>query len=97
MSWGGYPLDRFISTTALEVDGLRNRYLKSGIGVPLAASLAKSPLSEKKVAGSNRLSPNTKVPVTALLRFDNARVSLSKGKMRANRSLRGGSGFNSDD
>ena len=55
MSWGGYPLDRFISTTALEVDGLRNRYHKSGIGVPLAASLAKTPSSEKKVAGSNRL------------------------------------------
>jgi hypothetical protein len=33
LSWGGYPLDRFISTTALEVDGLRNRYHNSGIGV----------------------------------------------------------------
>ena len=82
MSWGGYPLDRFISTTALEVDGLRNRYHNSGIGVPLAASLAKTPSSEKKVAGSNRLGPNTKVPVTALLRFDNARANLSKGKIQ---------------
>lgn len=82
LSWGGYPLDRFISTTALEVDGLRNRYHDSGIGVPLAASLAKTPLSEKKVAGSNRLGKNTKVPVTALLRFDNARASLSKGKIQ---------------
>ena len=82
MSWGGYPLDRFISTTALEVDGLRNRYRNSGIGVPLAASLAKTPSSEKKVAGSNRLGPNTKVPVTALLRFDNARAGLSKGKIQ---------------
>ena len=82
MSWGGYPLDRFISTTALEVDGLRNRYHNSGIGVPLAASLAKTPLSETKVAGSNRLGAMTKVPVTALLRFDNARASLSKGKIQ---------------
>jgi len=82
MSWGGYPLDRFISTTALEVDGLRNRYHNSGIGVPLAASLAKTPLSEKKVAGSNRLGPNTKVPVTALLRFDNARASLNKDTIK---------------
>ncbi len=81
MSWGGYPLDRFISTTALEVDGLRNRYHKSGIGVPLAASLAKTSSSEKKIAGSNRLPPRTKVPVTALLRFDNARAGLSKGKI----------------
>jgi len=81
MSWGGYPLDRFISTTALEVDGLRNRYHKSGIGVPLAASLAKTPASVKKI-GSDRLGPHTKVPVTALLRFDNARATLSKGKMQ---------------
>ena len=81
MSWGGYPLDRFISTTALEVDGLRNRYHKSGIGVPLAASLATTPLSEK-VAGSNRLGSRTKVPVTALLRLDNARASLSKGNIK---------------
>jgi len=82
MSWGGYSLDRFISTTALEVDGLRNRYHNSGIGVPLAASLAKSPSSETKVAGSNRLGALTKVPVTLLLRFDNARASLSKGKIQ---------------
>ncbi|MDD5266406.1 MAG: alpha/beta hydrolase [Methylococcales bacterium] len=82
MSWGGYPLDRFISTTALEVDGLRNRYHNSGIGVPLAASLAKTPLSEKKVAGSNRLGALTKVPVTALLRLENARASLNKGKIQ---------------
>jgi len=82
MSWGGYPLDRFISTTALEVDGLRNRYHNSGIGVPLAASLAKSPASEKKVAGSDRLGQHTKVPVTALLRFENARASLNKGKIQ---------------
>jgi len=79
MSWGGYPLERFISTTALEVDGLRNRYHKSGIGVPLAASLAKTPPSGKTLVGSERLGPRTKVPVTALLRFENARASLSKG------------------
>ncbi len=82
MSWGGYPLDRFISTTVLEVDGLRNRHHKSGIGVPLAASLAKTPPSGKKVVGSDRLGQYTKVPVTALLRFDNARTSLSKGKIQ---------------
>lgn len=81
MSWGGYPLDRFISTNVLEVDGLRNRYLKSGIGVPLAASLAKTQSSNKKI-GSDRLGPHTKVPVTALLRFENARDNLSKSKIQ---------------
>jgi len=81
MSWGGYPLDRFISTNALEVDGLRNRYLKPGIGAPLAASLAKIHSSEKKL-GSDRLGPHTKVPVTALLRFDNARAHLKTGNLK---------------
>jgi len=81
MSWGGYPLDRFIATNALDVDGLRNRYRKSGIGVPLAASLAKTQSSVKKI-GSDRLGPHTKVPVTALLRFENARTSLSKGDIQ---------------
>jgi pimeloyl-ACP methyl ester carboxylesterase len=78
MSWGGYPLDRFISTNALEVDGLRNRYFKPGIGAPLAASLAKTHSSEKKL-GADRLGPHIKVPVTALLRFANARTNLSNG------------------
>jgi pimeloyl-ACP methyl ester carboxylesterase len=82
LSWGGYPLDRFISTTVLEVDGLRNRYHNSGIGVPLAASLAKTHSSGKKVVGSDRLGPYTKVPVTALLRFENARTNLSTGKIQ---------------
>ncbi len=81
MLWGGYKLDRFISTSALEVDGLRNRYHKFGIGVPLAASIAKAQTSGKEVAGSDRLGQYTKVPVTALLRFENARNSLSSGKI----------------
>jgi pimeloyl-ACP methyl ester carboxylesterase len=82
LSWGGYPLERFISTTALEVDGLRNRYHNAGIGVPLAASLAKTQVSGKKAVGSDRLGQYTKVPVTALLRFDNAHANLSKGMIK---------------
>ena len=81
MSWGGYPLDRFISTNALDVEGLRNRYLKPGIGAPLAASLAKTHSSEKKM-GADRLGQYTKVPVTALLRFENARSNLSSGHIQ---------------
>lgn len=78
MSWGGYPLDRFISTNAFDVEGLRNRYFKPGVGAPLAASLAKTTSSEKKL-GADRLGLYTKVPVTALLRFENARSNLSSG------------------
>lgn len=81
MVWGGYRLDRFISTTTLEVRGLRNRYLTPGIGAPLAASLARGP-ARPKVLGSERLGPLTKVPVTALLRFDHPRAALAGGPIR---------------
>lgn len=81
--WGGYRLDKFISTNALELDGLRNRYHKSGIGVPLAASLADSQ-PNKKVAGSERLGIHIKVPVTALLRLDRMRQHLLTGKLQGN-------------
>lgn len=80
MSWGGYRLDRFISTTTLEVRGLRNRYRSPGLGAPLAASLAEGKPSAK-VPGAERLGDRTKVPVTALLRFQHARASLSSGQI----------------
>jgi hypothetical protein len=80
MSWGGYPLDRFISTTTLEVKGLRNRYRSPGLGAPLAASLAEGH-ALKKIPGAERLGPHTKVPVTALLRFQHARTSLASGQV----------------
>ena len=81
MVWGGYRLDRFISTTTLEVRGLRNRYRAPGLGAPLAASLAEGP-ARAKVVGSERLGPLTKVPVTALLRFDKPRAALAGGPIR---------------
>ena len=81
LSWGGYRLERFIPTTTLEVRGLRNRYHTPGIGVPLAASLAAGPASAK-VVGSERLGPRTKVPVTALLRLQQARAGLAAGQVR---------------
>ena len=34
LSWGGYRLDQFVSTTTLEVRGLRNRYRRPGLGAP---------------------------------------------------------------
>ncbi|WP_086132983.1 alpha/beta fold hydrolase [Methylocaldum sp. RMAD-M] len=81
LTWGGYRLDRFIPTTTLEVRGLRNRYRTPGLGAPLAASLAERQASAK-VVGSERLGPRTKVPVTALLRFEHARASLGEGRIR---------------
>jgi pimeloyl-ACP methyl ester carboxylesterase len=81
LSWAGYRLDRFVSTTDLRVRGLRNRYWHPGLGASLAASLAPGEASGKGV-GAERIAPRTKVPVTALLRLENARENLVTGVVR---------------
>ena len=86
LSWGGYRLERFIPTSTLKVRGFRNRYLSPGLGASLAASLAAEQASAK-VAGSKRLPARTKVPVTALLRFEHARASLARGQVRGRLEL----------
>lgn len=81
LSWAGYRLERFVPTTTLGIRGLRNRYFQPGLGASLAASLAPGAVSAK-VAGAERIGPLTKVPVTALLRLDNARASLASGRLQ---------------
>ncbi len=81
LTWGGYRLEHLIPTTTLEVRGLRNRYHSPGLGTPLAASLAAEP-APGNVASSKRIGPRTKVPVTALLRLDEARANLANGELR---------------
>ncbi len=86
LAWGGYRLDRFISTMTLDVHGLRNRYRIPGLGAPLAASLAAAQAAAN-VPGAKRLGTRMKVPVTALLRFDRARASLAGGQINARLEL----------
>ena len=80
LSWGGYRLEHFVSTTTLEVRGLRNRYRNPGLGASLAASLAPGAASAQ-VLGAERIGPRTKVPVTALLRIEGARAGLARGQV----------------
>jgi pimeloyl-ACP methyl ester carboxylesterase len=86
LSWGGYRLEHLIPTTTIEIRGLRNRYRNPGLGASLAASL-KSGAASGKVVGSERFGPRTKVPVTALLRFEHARASLASGQVRGRLEL----------
>jgi len=81
LAWGGYRLEHFISTTTLEVRGLRNRYRIPGLGASLAASLAPGAASAH-VLGAERLGPRTRVPVAALLRIEGARAGLASGQVR---------------
>ena len=86
LTWAGYPLEHFISTTTLSVRGLRNRYLRPGLGAPLAASLADA-ADAKKPVGAERIGARTKVPVTALVRLENVRASLATGQLRGRLEL----------
>jgi len=86
LTWSGYPLEHFVSTTTLAVRGLRNRYRRPGLGAPLAASLADA-ADAKKPVGAERIGPRTKVPVTALVRFEDARASLMSGRVRGHLEL----------
>jgi hypothetical protein len=72
--FGGYQLVHFTSLADFQVRGLRNRYRHRGIGAPLVASVAKG---EERV--DRWIAPRAKVPVTALLRFDDPRRGMSDG------------------
>jgi len=78
-TFGGYQLVHFASLADFQVRGLRNRYRRRGIGAPLAASVARS--GEARV--DRWIPPRTKVPVTALLRFDDPRRGMSEGALHA--------------
>jgi len=85
-TWGGYSLEHFVPTVDLAVRGLRNRYRRPGIGAPLAASLEESAVAPS-VTGANRIPPRLKVPVTAFLRLDAPRRSLTTGTLRGQLEL----------
>lgn len=74
--FGGYQLVQFTSLADFQVRGLRNRYRHRGIGAPLAASVAKG-----EGPADPWIGPNVKVPVTALLRFDDPRRGMSEGAL----------------
>lgn len=82
LTWGGYGLERFISTASMAVRGLRNRYRMPGLGASLAASIAKKQ-QDSKAVGSDRLGPRIKVPVTAVLQLGDARSRLAAGNLDA--------------
>lgn len=74
--FGGYQLVHFTSLADFQVRGLRNRYRHRGIGAPLAASVSKGEEGVDPWIG-----PYVKVPITALLRFDDPRHGMSEGAL----------------
>jgi len=80
--YGGYRLDRFTALADFEVRGFRNRYRRRGIGAPLAAEIAKAGEHADKW-----IAPRGRVPVTAILRFDDPRRGMSTGALQATLEL----------
>ena len=74
--WGQLALSAFTPADELQIKGLQNRYRRRGIGAPLAAD-ATAAVREKGF----RVTPDVKVPVTALLRIDVSRQKLAEGRL----------------
>jgi len=70
LRWADRDLIDFVPVAELRVRGLQARHRRPGIGAPLAAR-AVTANPEQKVA--DRLGPNARTPVTALLRIEDAR------------------------
>ena len=77
LRWGDRRLVNFVPVAELEVRGLRERYRRTGIGAPLAASTVPFTPDAKLRDFVGRA---TKVPVTAFLRLDDPRRSLTNGR-----------------
>jgi pimeloyl-ACP methyl ester carboxylesterase len=76
-SYGGYRLTGFVSVEDFKIRGLRNHYRKPGIGAALAARV--SAPNARDV--SRWFHPRAKVPVTAVVRFEQPRGALRGGRL----------------
>src|SRR5215472_771890 len=78
LRWGDRRLVNFVPVAELDVRGLRERYRRTGIGAPLAAStMAFTPDAKLR----DFVGRGTKVPVTAFLRLEDPRRSLASGRI----------------
>lgn len=76
MQWAGRRITGFVSAAELRVKGLQNRFREPGLGAPLAGELA--PVDESP--NGLMIARVYKVPVTALLRLDLSRASITSGR-----------------
>lgn len=76
LRWGGFELTRFTPAAELHIEGLKNRYRKSGIGSPLAADLR--PIGDPRGFQVARL---LKVPMTAVLRLSITPEAIASGRI----------------
>jgi pimeloyl-ACP methyl ester carboxylesterase len=78
-----YELGEFVAAGDYAVRGLRNRYRRAGVGAPLIAKVTGSDDAERK----KWIPPNSRVPITAVVRFNTPRKSLGQQRIAATISL----------
>jgi pimeloyl-ACP methyl ester carboxylesterase len=81
-NWLGYRLERFVPSSTLAVRGLRNRYRHPGLGASLVAGVAPQEAASGVLA-ARRIGVNARLPVTAILRISDPRLSLISGNLDA--------------
>jgi pimeloyl-ACP methyl ester carboxylesterase len=79
--WAGHLLEGWVPAADYDVDGLRNRYRRPGIGAPLSAEIG--PNETEDAVPIERFPPGIRVPATAFLRFEEPRRKLKDGELRA--------------
>ena len=84
LRWGDRRLNDFVPAAEISVEGLTERYRRSGLGVPLAAKTA--PFDGAKEP-EDFLDPATRVPVTAILRIPTPRKQLAAQRLTASLEL----------
>ncbi|HNY29058.1 MAG TPA: hypothetical protein PKH31_16925 [Candidatus Sumerlaeota bacterium] len=82
-TYGGYRLTELVPTTDLGIRGLRNRYRNPGFGAALAAQVERTGDQEP----SPWLPSNSKVPVTAFVRFSSPHLAFSDRQCSATLEL----------
>ena len=78
--WADRRLDHFVPAAELEVRGLRSRFRHAGIGAPFVAEAVSVP-GRTLNAKSARVIDGVKVPVTFVIRYEDARAGLRSGEL----------------
>ncbi len=81
LDWADRRLGNFVPAAELAVRGLRNRHRRAGIGAPFVAEALTVP-GRTLDARSARVIEGVKVPVTFVLRYQDARAGLRSGELR---------------
>lgn len=87
LRWGGFRMSRFVWLGTYEIRGIRNHYRQAGIGAPLTAEVTPAGSGADAEIARKRIAPRTKVPVTAVVLFDNVVQAIADGKVRGRLSI----------